>query len=363
MQELAKTSAAFEAGRAQGLHTGAQLYISLAGREIVNTAFGESRPGVPMSPDCIMLWFSAGKPLAAVAIAKFWESGDLDLDDRVTKFIPDFASGGKEAITIRHLLTHTGGFRSTKASENWKEMINPIAAAPLEPRWLPGRTAGYHTFTSWYILGEIIRRLDPAHSPYERFVAGEIFQPLGMSDCYLAMSLQQFRAYGARIAPITVTNNTKQNPSTLDTEAGCTICSPGSSARGPARELGRFYEMLLGRGKGVITPQSTEALTARHRSGVMDLTFKKVIDWGLGFIVNSPHYSADIPYNFGEKPSPRAFGHAGNQSSIAFADPETGLVLALIFNGMPGEPAHQNRMNQMLAAIYEDLEDSGIVRW
>ena len=354
MVELPKTAAAFETGRAEGLHSGAQLFVSQHGQVIVDAAFGESRPGVPMTPESIILWFSAGKPLAAVAIARFWESAKLDLDNPVALFIPEFANRGKEAVTIRHLLTHTGGFRWVEWTADWDEMIARIAAAPLEPRWTPGRTAGYHTFTSWYILGEIIRRLDPSHRPYNQFVAEEIFRPLGMTDSFLAMSQEKFRAYGNRIAPITVTNNAKINPTTFDTEAGCMICSPGASARGPARQLGRFYEMLL------ISPQTVEALTSRHRTALTDLTFKRVIDWGLGFIINSAHWGPDIPYGFGNKPSLRAFGHGGNQSSIGFADPESGLVLVLIFNGMPGEAAHQRRMQTALAAIYEDLDLMGI---
>ena len=50
-------------------------------------------------------------------IAQLWEQDKLRPDDRVAKYIPEFAAGGKDAITIRHVLTHTGGFRSVGA--NW----------------------------------------------------------------------------------------------------------------------------------------------------------------------------------------------------------------------------------------------------
>jgi hypothetical protein len=51
----------------------------------------------------------------------------------------------------------------------------------------------------------------------------------------------------------------------------------------------------------------------------------------------------------------RAYGHGGNQSSLGMADPEHGLVVATVFNGMPGEEAHANRMRLLMAAVYEDL--------
>jgi CubicO group peptidase (beta-lactamase class C family) len=355
LRQFPKTAAVIEAGRLQKLHLGAQLFVSRHGQTLADAAFGQSRPGVDMTPDSIALWLSAGKPLAAVALARFWESGQLDLDDSVAKFIPEFAANRKKSVSIRHLLTHTAGLRWVEWSASWDKMIAQICEAPLEPRWIPGRTAGYHAFTTWYILGEILRRLDPAHRPYETFIAEEIFQPLEMSDCFFAMSPPQYRSYATRIAPLEPTNQSSARPASFDTEAGCAVCSPGVSGRGPARELARFYEMLLARGRPLLGPQTVEALTARHRAGVYDLTFKHIIDWGLGFIVNSTQYGQSVPYGFGPRASPRAFGHGGNQSSMAMADPEYGVAVVVIFTGLPGEIAHQQRMTATLEAVYEDM--------
>src|SRR6185295_8301515 len=65
----------------------------------------------------------------------------------------------------------------------------------------------------------------------------------------------------------------------------------GGNGWGPMRQLGRFYEMLLAGGAldghRVLLPQTVEALLARHRVGMVDHTFRQVMDWGLGFIPNS----------------------------------------------------------------------------
>ncbi len=175
-----------------------------------------------------------------------------------------------------------------------------------------------------------------------------------MKDCFLAMTAEEFHSLSPRIAPLSLTNASKTSPPTFDTEAACSICSPGARREGP-RELGKFYEMLLDGGRGLISRQTVEALTARHRAGVEDLTFKAIIDWGLGFIIDSKQYGQQAPYGYGPYASPRTFGHSGNQSSVGFADPEYGLVVVVIFNGMPGEEAHQQRRRETLAAIYEDL--------
>jgi CubicO group peptidase (beta-lactamase class C family) len=353
-QKFPKAAGLIESFQSKGFHTAAQIYISQSGQVLADTAV--SRADIDIDSDSILLWLSAGKPITAIAIARLWQARRLDLDDPVVRFIPEFAARGKETITIRQLLTHTCGFRWVEWTPNWDETIARICNAPLEPRWIPGRTAGYHSFSSWYVLGEIIRRLDPAHRPYETYIAEEIFQPLGMTDCFLAMSPEQFRTLRDRVVPLEVTNGSKTRPIIFDTEAGCSICSPGASARGPARQLARIYEMLLNGGSPLLTPETTQALISRQRVGLYDLTFKRIIDWGLGFIINSAHYQQEEPlYGFGPHASPDTFGHAGNQSSIAFADPQYHLVVAIIFNGMPGEEAHQQRMRSVLGAIYEDL--------
>ena len=355
---LTRTNDLLHAGIERGLHIGAQLYVSLRGETIADVAIGEARPGVPMRADTLMLWLSAGKPVTAVAIAQLWQRGLLELDDCVAQHIPEFAAGGKENVTIRHLRTHTGGFRGMLGKwedQSWEKIIVAVCAAPLEPRWRVGVDAGYHLGTSWYILGEIIRRLDGR--PLEQYVRDEIFLPLGMSDCWIGMPAQQYRAYGDRIGFLHDTSGAAPRTSfAQDTEAAAAQCRPGSGARGPARQLGRFYEMLLNRGEKIITSQTADAMTTRQRAGIYDKTFRHTIDFGLGFIIQSNQYGIDtVPYGYGPHASPRTFGHGGARSSSGYCDPEHGLVVACILNGAPTEAQHDARMREINAAIYEDL--------
>jgi CubicO group peptidase (beta-lactamase class C family) len=361
--QFPQTSRLLEEGISQGQHIGAQVYISLRGEPKADAAIGQSRPGIEMTTDTIMPWLSAGKPLTAVAIGQLRDSGRLNWDDPVGKFIPEFALKGKEPVTIKHLLTHTGGFRWADFTVTmlWETIIQRISAAPLEPRWVVGTTAGYHAHTSWFILGEIVRRLDPAGRPFDQFVRDNIFMPLDMQDSWLAMPPRRFEEYGSRIGQLQLTGSTHPTPVRFDQPDQAALCAPGASARGPIRELGKFYEMLLNAGqtpagKPVVSRQTVAEITRRQRAGLMDLTFKHIVDWGLGFIVNSARYGDQtVPYGFGPHASPETFGHGGSQSSTAFADPSQGLVVAIVFNGMPGESQHQQRLRSTLKAVYEDL--------
>jgi CubicO group peptidase (beta-lactamase class C family) len=355
---LNRTFEILQRGIDEGLHLGAQIYASVSGQPVCDDAIGRARFGVPMRSDSINWWLSACKPITAIAIAQLWEKQKLDLDDRVAAHIPEFARGGKEAITIRHLLTHTGGFRgvsSNTAPGAWSEIIESISAANLEPGWVPGEKAGYHLASSWFILAEIVQRIDGR--TIDRYAREQIFLPLGMTDSWLAVPPEQFHAYGDRIVTTYPTDKHPPDPShtPLSAEAAALV-RPGGSGRGPMRDLGRFYEMLMNGGALgdalILSPQTVQSFVTRQRIGMFDHTFKAVVDWGLGFVINS---GPDAPYNYGVHASLDTFGHSGSQCSCAFCDPQRKLVVAWVCNGRPGEPKHQARQRAVNDAIYEDL--------
>lgn len=356
------TRSQVERGIANGLHVGAQLYVAQGNAVLADWGVGDARAGVPMGADTLMMWMSACKPVAALAIAQLWEHGRLDLDDRVMTHIPEFGANGKDAITIRHILTHTAGFRGIAGEwerQAWGDVIAAVCDARLEPGWTPGRKAGYHVATSWYMLAELVRRLDGR--PFPQYVREAIFEPLGMNDSWIGMPRERYRAYGDRVGLLHDTAGPQPAADSFwDTEDGAALCRPPGNGRGPIRELGRLYRMLLNKGTldgvRILSPQTVEAIVSPHRVGMYDHTFRHVMDWGLGFIVNSARYGRDtVPYGFGPHASDRAFGHSGHQSTVAFADPENDLVVALVCNGMPGEARHHVRMREILEAIYQDV--------
>jgi CubicO group peptidase (beta-lactamase class C family) len=362
-----RTFAVLNEGIRDGQHLGAQLCASLRGEIVTEMAVGESRHGVAMAPETINLWFSSGKPLTAVAIALLWEAGLLDLDATVATYVPQFGQHGKEQIVIRHLLNHTAGFRSAdriKATLPWDEAVQAICATPIEAGWTPGERAGYQLFSSWLILGEIVRRIDGRM--IDRFVAEEILVPLGMNDCWMALPPDRFESYGRRLGWMHYLSTGGLRPhSAWNSQELAMVVRPGGNVRGPIQELVKFYEALLGVRKLLqaetarqllLRPSTVAEFTRRQRVGMFDETFRHAMDWGLGFAVNSNRYGADtVPYGFGNYASEAVFGHGGSQSSCGFADPAHQLAVAWVCNGMIGETAHQQRALRINSAIYEDL--------
>ena len=341
-------------------HYGAQLYVENANGQIVDKAFGTIDGSEPLKNSHILSWMSSSKMITAAAIAKLYDSKLLRFEDKVSNIIPEFSFGGKQDITIKHLLTHTCGFRVLTGL--WEkltrdEILEKIYRLPLEPRWEIGKDAGYHVHTSFMILGEIIYRVS-SQLP-ELFIKEQLFSPLQMDYCFLGEVPANFSSLFAKLYK----NDKDENHLNLVPDkylnSSCP-CKPGGSGRGPINELAKFMRMIKNEGalqnKQIINSSTIQLMLSRHRKGIMDKSFQKIIDWGLGFMCNSNMYNQELhPYSFGELASKNTFGHCGIQTSTGYIDFDTDLIICFNFNGMPGELNHYKRLNNMNEAIYKSF--------
>jgi CubicO group peptidase (beta-lactamase class C family) len=358
--DLAPVIELLDRRRADGWHDGAQCYVSRHGEVLLDVAVGESRPGRAMERDDLMLLYSAGKPLTVVAVLQLWEQGRLGLDDPVREYVDGWGNG-KERCTIRHVLTHTGGFPNADAKLfdreiPYDEVVAHIAASPA--RWEPGTDAAYHPSSGWKILGAIVERVDGR--PIDRYLAEEVFARLGVENMRLGIRRDEQDALGERIAPVHWRGHALP---VVDPDGGLQMVpykvdqfhnephfvakvEPGGGMRGPARELGRFYESLLGFGAPVLDPRTVEVMSSVHRYGIKDRLFRQNIPWGLG-----------VQVAFTGGTGRRAFGHGGMASSRALADPEFGLVMAVVTNGLAGFVDAEQRLFEITDAVYSALGD------
>jgi CubicO group peptidase (beta-lactamase class C family) len=361
-----QTAAVIEKGRRQNLHFGVVAAIVRCGELIAELAIGTTPEGEPLDSRLLMPWLSAGKPFTAVAVMREVERGRLRLERPVAEVIPEFAARGKERITLKHLLTHTAGLDATPVGwpqAAWGSIIERICERPVREDFAVGEQAGYDPNRSWFILGELLRRVD-GRMP-EEIVQDDLCRPLGLTSTWMAMTPAEYAANEPRIGKVAARDEEGRLKQTHTwTAPFCTSPSPGSSMRGPVGELARFYEMLRQEGTldgvEILKPETVRLMTARHRVGLFDSTFQHKVDFGLGFLVDSNHYGAEtVPYGFGRHASPMSFGHGGAQSSIAFCDPARELVVAWVANGSPGEGQHNRRNRELNSAIYRDLGLAG----
>jgi len=358
---LERVAELLEQQRSDDLHDCAQCYVSVRAEPVLDVAVGEVA-GRRLRTDDVMLWYSSGKPLTTVAVLQLWERGLLQLDDPVGRFVGGWA-GGKERCTLRHVLTHTGGFpmyrdKAFDRDVSYRETIERIAAHPAD--WEPGTAAGYHPVTGWKVLGAVVEAVDGR--PIDRYLADEIFGPLGLANTYLGIPSEQQRALGDRLVPIVWKGH--MFPA-LDADGALSMApyrideihnepwhvakvEPGGGMRGPAQELGRFYESLLGYGAvDLLDPRTVEMMSAVHRYGLRDPILGTATPFGLGVAV-------DFTGGAGR----RAFGHGGMASSRGLADPDCDLVMVVVCNGLPNPLAAERRMMEITDAVYTALGDN-----
>ncbi len=345
---MTKTLDVLNRGIDQGLHPGAGLYVRHRGAVVIDKAVGRAWTAGPfLTTNTRMLWMSAGKPVTAIAILQQIEKGRATLDTRLSELIPAFAHNGKAAITIRHLLTHTAGFRGPLNSFTpgpWEAIIERCCALKQEPNWTPGSKAGYHVASSWFMLGELVRLLDGR--PFGQYVREAVFAPVGANHCTIGVDVSDVDGTESLVHPDFAGNQPVD---------AWTVSRPPANAQGPINELAMIYDSLQHHDGRLLTPPMSKLMVSRQREGMFDETFKEKVDWGLGVKLDSKRYGKPEQYGYGPHASDDTFGHSGNQCSCAFADPKQDLIVAWCTNGMPGEVRHQARQNAINAAIYEDL--------
>ena len=182
---LARIDTLVEAAIQDGQLPGAVVVVGHAGELVYERAFGaRSVIGSPevMTPGTIFDLASLTKVVATTtSVMILVEEGRLRLRDRVVTHLPEFASHGKDRITVEHLLTHTSGLRpDLPLGEVFEGAGTAIARAADEvPEANPGERFVYSDI-NFFVLGEIVRRV--TGQTLDRFASNRIFEPLGMTD-------------------------------------------------------------------------------------------------------------------------------------------------------------------------------------
>ncbi|MCB0063772.1 MAG: beta-lactamase family protein, partial [Caldilineaceae bacterium] len=174
----------------QGTIPGAAIGLAQHGTPLPSRAFGEMCAGMGTQPDTIFLTASVTKPMTVTAVMILVERGYLLLDNPVHTIIPEFGNRGKEAVTVRHLMTHTSGLpdmlpnnialRQAHAplAEFYRQMFD------LELDFAPGTHLQYQS-SGTAMLAVIVERLSGMSLP--DFLHTELFLLLGMKDTALGV--------------------------------------------------------------------------------------------------------------------------------------------------------------------------------
>jgi len=358
-------AANFEAGR----EVGASFAVTVDGEPVVDLWGGtaDAAGTRPWAEDTIVNVFSTTKAMTALCAHMCVDRGLLDLDAPVVRYWPEFATGGKEAIPVRQLMSHTAGLAGVtpklplEALYDWTRMTDVIAAET--PWWAPGTQSGYHAMTYGYLVGEVVRRV--AGRSLGAFFRDEVAGPLGVDfhiglppseDARVADMVAPARGEGAigELDPKTISGRVLTNPP-LRPEAANTARwrraeIPAANGHGNARSVAQVLGVLAcGGAKNGVRLLREEPL----RDAIVeqyygkDLVLGRTFRWGSGFMLTSDV----LPLG----PNPHVFGHGGWGGSLGFADLDARVSWAYIMNKMSPGTTGDFRVAGMLAGLYSSL--------
>jgi CubicO group peptidase (beta-lactamase class C family) len=362
---------AFRENFADGLETGAALSVSVSGRPVVDLWGGWAEPEVPWDRDTVVCVFSCSKGLLALAALRLVEEGRLDLDAPVSRYWPDFGSGAKQSVLVRHLLTHEAGLPAVTRQlpfgslRDWEVMTG--ALAETDPWWEPGTAHGYHGVTFGYLLGEVLRRITGS-LPTELF-RSTLADRLGVDLDLRATPRQQGRIAELFLAPSpdgTFFEHWEPDdlgPKSFFNPPDCSDISytntpafreseiPGANGFGTARALDRAYSIMACGGQRdgdrIVSNALVTEAGKMHVSGI-DRVMKLPTAFGLGFEHTIPEWK------FG--PSPNAYGHNGSGGSLGLVDPDCGLSLGYVMNRLHwGKTRDDPRWHRLFDTLYNAL--------
>lgn len=358
-QTLPATERVVQQGIVAGLHTGGQVYVYASDGSRYAASVGDDGAGNPMSRATLMPLFCAARPVLALAAARLTLTHGVDLDAPLAEYVPEYGQSGKNRVTARHVLTHTSGIRNDPALSlrgyPWDEVVAAVCAAPIEPGWAPGSQAAYQALSYWYVIGELVMRVSGL--PLSEYLRLHILLPLGLADAWVGMTADDYEQNKARLGHVTQVGPGGPVPAELETPHFCRGHLP-FSPRGTARDLARFYDLLLRPGPAaeMLPGALIRSFCVPARTGMRDHAWgdgRGIIDWGLVGVFESRRYGRALQL-FGRHSSDSTFGHFGHHATVGFADPDAGIAAAFCLTGMPDAMNAHLRTQAVCTAIYRD---------
>ena len=116
----------------------------------------------PWEKETIVTVYSTTKGVAALCAALAMEKGLINYEEKVGTYWPEFATHGKEDITVAMLLSHQAGICSPETrnvEDYYDQSIMAEKLAGMTPIWEPGSASGYHSMTFGWLVAELILRV------------------------------------------------------------------------------------------------------------------------------------------------------------------------------------------------------------
>ena len=302
---------------------GAVLLVGHNGQVIYRKAFGE-RALEPhreaMTVDTIFDIASLTKVVATTtAVMQLVDKGQVRLNDPVAKYLPQFAQGDKEDITVRMLLTHHSGLpEDLELNELWDGRGTAFAMAFAEKPIYPPGSRFLYSDVNFIVLGALVERV--SGQPFDAYCVQHIFAPLGMKHTRFLPP----PSWRPRIAPTQYDEDEKMLRGVVHDPTARRMGGVAGHAGlfSTADDLSKFAQALLN-GSPVLPSLAVEKMTTPQQPPT------SLVLRGLGWDIDSPFSS-----NRGELLPVGSFGHTGFTGTSLWIDPTTRTYIVLLTNAV-----------------------------
>jgi CubicO group peptidase (beta-lactamase class C family) len=334
----------FDQHLAEGKDLGASVAVHHRGEVVVDIWGGycDTARTVPWGRDTIVNVWSSTKTMTFLAALMLMDRGELDFDEPVATYWPQFAANGKADVRVRHLLAHSAGL------SGWTEALKPedladwerctSALAAQAPWWTPGSQSGYHAVTQGYLLGELVRRI--TGQSFGTFFRTEIAEPLG-ADFHIGLS-EADEPRVSLVVPPPLPDFSGLDPSSIMVR---TLTSPALNATYPHHRWWRAAEIPAANGHGnarsvaliqsIITNGGETAGRRFLRRESVERVFQTEAD-GTDLVLGVPmRFGAG--YGLGSETvplGPRACFWGGFGGSVIIMDQDSELTVSYMMNQM-----------------------------
>ena len=320
----------------------------------------------PWQKDNLVTVYSTTKGVAAFCIALAMEKGLLKYEEKVSTYWPEFASNGKEDITIGMLMSHQAGICSPETrnvEDYYNQNLMAEKLAGMTPIWEPGTASGYHSMTFGWLTSELILRVTgKSLGTFFREEVGDrheidFFIGLPESEDHRVAELVPFdivRNEYSEQEQVELTDAQKSqrnSAGTLDiqnTKEWRQAEIPSANGQGNAGGLAKLYSLIVPEDNSLklLKDDTVNQMTTMQIEG-RDLVLAVQVRWGVGFILNKHK----IIYG----PVEGAFGHSGYGGSCAFGDPENKIGVSYVMNRMLDNFNADGRSIELINATYDCL--------
>ena len=346
-----------------GLLPAAQYAVGLNGEIVASNTIGDA------NPDTRFTIFSATKAVVASTVWTCLAEGSIKLESLVADMIPEFATNGKEGITIEQVMLHTAGFpRNGWGPEMATSEGRRSRFAQWKTNWEPGKHYEYHATTAHWVLAELIEVATGQN--YLEVIDERVAKPLGLPRLLGFAADQQdniaelvnvgeppspeelMKMLG--ISELPATEVTPEALISFNEPSRRELGVPGGGGVMTATTLASFYQGLLHNSAGIWDEAWLEDVTTHVRNSLPDPLFNVPANRSVGLVIEGDDGKASWR-GFGKTGSGRTFGHNGAGGQIAWADPVSGLSFVYLTNGLDQDMFRQARRGVALSSIAAEL--------